>query len=247
MSTLNLPFNNTITTILFDLDGTLIKNAPSSLDVFLQILAEKSVKQAKLPQTWPRVRRWIHYYWAQSPELAEDVKIFGNSGDLTEAFWLNYLRKKLGVVGIPEERANELLPEVGSLMEARYHPQSSVLDNVSPTLSALQEQGVTLGLVSNRSNPFQDEIEELGLAAFFHFAFTAGEVGSWKPDEKIFHHALNKAGSSPEKTIYVGDNYYADVLGAQRVSIRSILVDPKGVFPDAACPVIDSIEKLVNL
>ncbi len=59
-------------------------------------------------------------------------------------------------------------------------------------------------------------------------------------------HALGLAGSPPGKALYVGDNYYADVLGAQRAGIRPILVDPQGVFPDAECPVIDSVGEIVG-
>ena len=131
-------------------------------------------------------------------------------------------------------------------MEERYHPESSIPLDVPPTLSALQGAGFTLGLVSNRSEPFQEEIEELGLAEFFDFAFTAGEVGSWKPDGKIFRHALRLAGSGPVNALYIGDNYYADIVGAQRVGIRPVLVDPRGVFPDAECMVIDSVGGLVD-
>ena len=101
--------NNSITTILFDLDGTLLFYTPSSLDVFLQILAEKGFEDALAPQTWTRIRRWVHNYWGRSPELAEDVRDFGKSGELTDVFWVNYMRKKLIVTGVPEAAAEELL------------------------------------------------------------------------------------------------------------------------------------------
>ena len=241
-----MPQTNSITTILFDLDGTLLHHTPSSLDVFLQILDEKGIEQARDPQAWQRARRWIHYYWAKSSEFVEDIKTFGRAVELSEAFWENYLRKKLIVLGCSEEEAVELLPEIAPLMEKRYQPQSSIPEDVPPTLSALRETGFTLGLVSNRSEPFQEEIAGLGLADFFDFAFTAGEVGSWKPDEEIFLHALKLAQSAPESALYVGDNYYADILGAHGAGIRSILVDPQGVFPDADCPVIGSVGGLVE-
>ena len=236
--------NNSITTILFDLDGTLLFYTPSSLDVFLQILAEKGFEDA--PQTWTRVRRWVHNYWGRSPELAEDVRDFGKSGELTDVFWVNYMRKKLIVTGVPEAAAEELLPEISSRMEELYQPEGTVPAEVPPTLGALKKEGFTLGLVTNRSESVQEELEEYGLAEFFDFAFAAGEVGSWKPDGKIFHHALSLAESSPEEAVYVGDNYYADILGAQGVGILPILIDPRGVFPDAECAVIDSVGELVS-
>mgnify|MGYP006295994157 CR=1 FL=1 len=242
MLTINLPHNN-ISTILFDLDGTLCHHSPSSLDVILQILLEKGLERFQNPQTWRKTRHWSQYYWAQSPEVLEDIAVYG---DLTETFWDHYLWKKLIVIGCTEEEANQLLPEIQSLMEERYHPESFIPEDIMPTLNALREKDFTLGLVSNRSEPFHDEIEKLGLAGFFDFAFTAGEVGVWKPDKEIFQHALTQAQSIPKEAIYIGDNYYADIVGAQQAGLEAILVDPQRVFPKATCRVIDSVSELVK-
>ena len=35
------------------------------------------------------------------------------------------------------------------------------------------------------------------------------------PTPRIFDRALEITGSSPERIIYVGDNYYADIMGAR--------------------------------
>ena len=86
----------------------------------------------------------------------------------------------------------------------------------------------------------------MGLATYFEFALAAGEVNSWKPDEVIFQYALERAGTCPECTMYVGDNYYADIVGAQRAGLQAVLLDPEGVFPDAECPVILSLEELAQ-
>jgi putative hydrolase of the HAD superfamily len=101
--------------------------------------------------------------------------------------------------------------------------------------------------VSNRDNPYQDEIDELGMKDYFHFSLAAGEVQCWKPEPGIFEHAVRMAGSTTEQTLYVGDNYFADVVGAQRAGLRPVLYDPKGLFHDPGCPVIASFEELIDL
>jgi putative hydrolase of the HAD superfamily len=113
-----------------------------------------------------------------------------------------------------------------------------------PTLQVLQEASFSLGIVSNRSAPFHDLVDALGLGPYFDFVLAAYEVDSWKPDVRIFQHALQRAGSRPECTLYVGDNYYADVVGARRAGLKPVLLDPDGIFPEAECPVIRSLGEL---
>ena len=71
-----------------------------------------------------------------------------------------------------------------------------------------------------------------------------GWVSAWKPDPGLFAHALERLEIAPEQAIYVGDNYYADVIGARRAGLGPVLYDPDQVFPDADCPVIRSIGEL---
>jgi predicted HAD superfamily phosphohydrolase YqeG len=42
----------------------------------------------------------------------------------------------------------------------------------------------------------------------------------------------------------VGDNYFADVVGARNAGIQPILIDPVNLFPEADCVVIDTISDL---
>jgi putative hydrolase of the HAD superfamily len=72
----------------------------------------------------------------------------------------------------------------------------------------------------------------------------AGQVSAWKPDPGLFIHALECLGVPAQSAIYVGDNYYADVVGARRAGVHPVLYDPEGVFPNADCTVIRRIGEL---
>jgi len=85
---------------------------------------------------------------------------------------------------------------------------------------------------------------ELGLDGFFELILVAGEVSSWKPEPGLFINALDRMEIRPDEAVYVGDNYYADVVGARRAGIRPVLYDPNRVFPEADCTVIESIKEL---
>lgn len=70
---------------------------------------------------------------------------------------------------------------------------------------------------------------------------------SYKPEPGIFEHALKKLDVTAAETVYVGDNYYADVVGARRAGLQPVLYDPNGIFPDADCVTIRSFDDLLSV
>ena len=101
--------------------------------------------------------------------------------------------------------------------------------------------------MSNRGKPYQSEIEGFGMGEYFQFSLAAGEVNSWKPEPGIFEHAIKLSGTTPEQTLYIGDNYFADVVGARRAGLQPVLYDPRRLFHEPGCPVITSLNELVDL
>jgi FMN phosphatase YigB (HAD superfamily) len=75
----------------------------------------------------------------------------------------------------------------------------------------------------------------------------AGEVNVWKPEPGIFEHGLRRTNLSPQEVIYVGDNYYADVVGARAAGLQPVLYDPLGIFPEADCAIIKSFDELNSI
>ncbi len=229
--------------IIFDLDGTLRHSVPSTDDTQFGFASQLGAVNDPGLQTLGA--RWAHYYWAQSSELQEDIDNFGDG--VEKEFWINYSYRYLMSLTVPAERATHLAPQLVALMEDGYAPENTVFPCVTETLQTLRDAGFTVGLVSNRSRPCNEEIAELGLESYFEFAYVAAEVGAWKPNPRIFDRALELTGSSPENIIYVGDNYYADIGGAKNAGIQPVLLDEKGLFPEAECPVISRLEELVEI
>ena len=234
--------SNGIKAILFDLDGTLRHNLPSSNQAFFDFAARLGAVDTP-NQRW-QTMRWVHYYWAQSPELVQDMETYAG---LTETFWTYYSFRTLVKHGCSAVQAEELAPRVHQCMVDEYQPQDHVPPDVCETLLALTQAGYPLGVASNRSNAYGEQMTALGLAPFFRFALAAGEINSWKPEPGIFLHAVALLEAQPCETIYVGDNYYADILGAINAGLLPVLLDPDGLFPDAGCPVITRISELLNL
>lgn len=227
--------------VLFDLDGTLRLSEPSANQVFFDYAVSLGAPDS--PVLRRRIAQWAHYYWAQSEELLSDRWLLESGQE--EAFWIRYSERSLLAIDCEPERARQLAPELQNYMDANYQPEDVVPGDVPETLLALQKAGFRLGMVSNRGGSYTDELEQLGLASFFEYVLAAGEVALWKPDPGIFFHALQEMRSCPEQAVYVGDNYYADIIGAQRAGLKPVLYDPENVFPDADCLVITQFSDLL--
>ena len=230
---------NGIKAILFDFDGTLLHHLPAGGEVFTEYVIGQGLKVTD--EDSRRAAIWEHYYFANSPEIQADHKKFnGEEGD----FWFHFGHRRLTALGCPPEFIPELGSKVSAHMRENYKPDTWVLEETHTVLPELREAGFTLGVVSNRDNPYQDEINRLGMGDYFHFSLAAGEVQSWKPDPSVFYAALERANSTAQQTLYIGDNYFADVVGARRAGLRPVLYDPKGLFHEPGCPVITSFDEL---
>ena len=233
---------NAVKTIIFDFDGTLRHDRPEASKLVAQFIQDEGIQVS--PETFRRARRWEHFYWGQSKELALDKEKYG---EMDELFWTNYLVRNLIAFDCSTESAQELAPQVVLHMQEAYQPKDWVPPDTLPTLQTLRGNGYKIGLLSNRRSPCNDRLEELGLDSCFDLVLVAGEVDAWKPEPVIFHEALNRLDSQASLTAHIGDNYYTDVLGAQGAGLQPVLSDPGDVFPDAECPVIQSLDGLLEI
>ena len=233
---------NGITAILFDFDGTLRHSFPLPSDFFTDYVLSRGHRISNDDRL--RGARWEHYYWASSSELQADIKLLR---DESEEFWCKYTYRRLIVLGLDLAAAEEFAPEVCQYMTDSYKREDIVPTELPGVLGKFQETEYRMGVVSNRDKPFWEELVTLDLCPFFEFSLAAGEVQSWKPEPGIFQAALERLDSSAAQTIYVGDNYFADVVGARRAGLQPVLYDPKGIFHDPGCPVITNFDELTKV
>jgi putative hydrolase of the HAD superfamily len=236
-----LPVNG-LRAVLFDLDGTLRFNHPRFVDILFDYASHTGI--VDIAKNRRQAMRWFHRYWAQSPELLENLKVFSTDDD---AFWVNHTRLYFIACGCDPDEAERLAPAAQRRLKEDYKPEPWIPPDVPETLQALKNAGLTLGVVSNRPQSFSQEIHDIGLEDYFDLLLASGEIGLWKPDPAIFRYALEQLSVRPEQTVYVGDNYYADIVGARQAGLFPVLLDADEVFPDADCRVIQTIGELASL
>lgn len=124
-----------------------------------------------------------------------------------------------------------------------------------PTLSALQEAGFHLGLVSNAGDTHDvfRLTEKFGIEPFFDFVLTSAACGYRKPHPRIFELALAHWGYLPDEIAMVGDRLEADVHGAKPLGITTIwitrrakMIEPPPAIPDFSVNTLAEIPPLLR-
>jgi HAD superfamily hydrolase (TIGR01509 family) len=95
------------------------------------------------------------------------------------------------------------------------------------TLDALAQMGLRLGMISNATSHrlVADIARRHGLDRYFDPLVTSMGFGRPKPHPDIFRHVLDAWKIEPDAAVMIGDTLGADILGANTVGMRSILVD----------------------
>jgi putative hydrolase of the HAD superfamily len=94
-----------------------------------------------------------------------------------------------------------------------------VVDGVPEVLRGLRARGLALAVVSNWDVSVHERLDELGLTPLVQTVVASGDVGSAKPDPRIFEVALDRLGVTPERALHVGDRA-ADERGAAGAGLR---------------------------
>src|SRR5207344_2465703 len=95
-----------------------------------------------------------------------------------------------------------------------------------------------LAVISNSDGTMARLLKHLELSRYFRSVTDSGVVGYAKPSPEIFHHALESIGATPGESVFIGDVYTIDVLGAQNVGMQAILADRLGTYADLDIPKI---------
>ena len=105
-------------------------------------------------------------------------------------------------------------------------PGCRAFPDAPPALDMLTKAGLKLGVVTNASQPMDMRDAELaahGLLDYFPTCrVAAADVGVLKPHPRIFEQALDMLGAAPQEAVFVGDNWHADIEGAQALGMRTV-------------------------
>jgi HAD superfamily hydrolase (TIGR01549 family) len=102
------------------------------------------------------------------------------------------------------------------------------------TLQELLHRGFRLAVISNSEGKVKELLQETNLAQYFEIIVDSGVEGVAKPDKEIFRRACDRMKVKPEESLYVGDIFEIDVVGALSAGMYAALLDPHGLYEDTA-------------
>lgn len=108
------------------------------------------------------------------------------------------------------------------------HQKQITVSDVTKEILTFCRERVPIGVITNGPSGHQwEKIETLGLREWFlnDTIFVSGDVGTAKPDERIFRYACDKMKLQDASVWYVGDSYRNDVEGAKRACLHSIWIN----------------------
>jgi HAD superfamily hydrolase (TIGR01509 family) len=101
-----------------------------------------------------------------------------------------------------------------------------------------------LAVISNADGKIADVLQQCGIADCFLSITDSGLVGHEKPHPAIFEAALRAMKAAPEQSLYVGDMYSVDYLGATGAGMRAVLFDVSGAHRESGLPRVESLKEL---
>jgi HAD superfamily hydrolase (TIGR01549 family) len=157
-----------------------------------------------------------------------------------------YFNLILEGAGIPlSDRTDAALAELHEY-HAVHNLWEHVPGDVVPALGRLRGLGLKLVVISNANGTLHTVFDRLGLTRHLDVAFDSFREGVEKPDPRLFHIALERAGARADTTIHVGDLYHVDVVGARNAGLRAVLLDPTGLYEGYDCPRVRSLDELAD-
>jgi HAD superfamily hydrolase (TIGR01509 family) len=160
-------------------------------------------------------------------------------GSHDQSFWWMFYTQLFEEIGLHDDTLRDRL--VTSIRN------SANWDQIRPgTREHLEKIGARyrIGVISNADGKIEDVLRRCNIAGCFRTITDSGLVGHEKPHPEIFRHALDQMQAAPEESLYVGDVYSVDYLGATGAGMQAILMDVPGAYRDKGLPRVESLEEL---
>jgi putative hydrolase of the HAD superfamily len=223
--------------VFFDVGETLVHVEPSFVDLFTHVLAAEGIDRST-----EQVRAASEHIYAGFSRAARDGSRWTTSPERSKTFWTSIYARMLEDLGVAADGLTDRLHEEFTKLENYV-----LFEDVRPTIRALQDAGIGLGIVSNFEAWLEEWFGVHDLLESFPVRVISGLEGIEKPDERIYRLALERSGVAAADAVYVGDNPEFDVDPPAALGMYPVLVDRRGRHPDHEGARVTDLRDLVPL
>ena len=223
--------------VFFDKDGTLV-NMPVKEEQLLFEVYQKLGYNFNLEQISDACKK-VSKEW-------EDL--FSDFTRRTREAYVDYNRcmlETLGAKGNLQKMAEAVQDYWESLPNEEIYPE------VESVLNSLQQRGIILGVLSNRSTEFSlNSLQKHGISDYFHFIISPNIAASpkGKKGSEMWEFALSEVGQEANQVLYIDNDYEVGVVEAKRAGLQAILIDRTHKYTsDVDCPIIHDLTEILKM
>lgn len=103
-----------------------------------------------------------------------------------------------------------------------------------------------IAVISNADGRIDAVLRRCGIFDCFESITDSGRVGNEKPHPAIFEAALQEMKAEAAESLYVGDVYSVDYVGARNAGMEAVLFDVAGAYREREFPRVESLAGLEN-
>jgi HAD superfamily hydrolase (TIGR01662 family) len=118
-----------------------------------------------------------------------------------------------------------------------------ILPGTRDALERLRQQ-YAIAVISNADGKIDAVLRRCGIVDCFASITESGIVGHEKPHPAIFQAALREMKAEPAESLYVGDMYSVDYVGARKAGMQAVLFDVAGAYREREFPRVESLAGL---
>lgn len=257
-----------ITTLIFDLDETLVEDLRATRESLAAAAGELRDRRGADPAALARAvwdaaeRRWLaspfvaytdnigmaswEGLWARFE--GDDPHVRGLR-EWAPAYRRGAWRDALAARGVPGDAA--LVDTLQAAFERERRARHILFADTLPALERLKGR-YRLALLTNGASDLQREkVAGAHLGDYFDVLAASGDIAAGKPNPRIYAHTLDLLGAATSEAAMIGDSLRNDVWGPQRAGIRGIWLRRDGrepaardadVRPDAVIATLDEVE-----
>lgn len=226
-------YSQSISDIFFDLDHTLWDFERNSALTFQKIFHEAEIEVS----------------------LSKFLEVYV---PLNLAFWKLYRENKINKTELRYQRLKttfdsigyEINDEVIDILSAAYITNLAAYNNLLPnTVEILNylKPKYKLHIITNGFEEVQTrKLVNSNISGYFNQIINSEMAGVKKPNPEIFELALQKANTRADRSLMVGDNIEADILGAKAVGFHALHFNAHNDPKHEHCVMIHDLREIKN-
>lgn len=207
-----------IKAILFDLYGTLIDiETDESMEGIYRTIAHYLTYHGINLRRWEVRDRYYRIMKQQKEACGEAYPEID-----VEAIWNEFLMQE----GIRSSlHRGQQAKVIAHIYRGVSRNRLQLYPDVKRVLDELQKK-YRLALISDAQSCYAlPEIQAVGLENYFESIVISSRYGFRKPDARLFQQTLDDMKLEPAEVIWVGNDMFRDIYGAQALGIKNIFID----------------------